>query len=264
MSISSSNTVNQVVDVKDYHIFEDASSDASALHTTLSEEKGKVITSKNIICSDDVFMGPIADSCEDALGILESRMNAALENFSTIVSYFDEVATAYKKGDKKASLKVLCVDKKGSLFITDVNPNCVFDSKTGWCWPLGKDQKWVITSVNGSGHHGIDIATYGKVGMDVYAAQGGTVLASGKNGDGYGNWVKIQHDDGTIAIYGHFYNDQPMVTPGQRVEAGETIGQVGSTGNSSGPHVHFELRGPNGVGYLDPFTYYPELQAYAA
>ena len=54
-----------------------------------------------------------------------------------------------------------------------------------------------------------------------------------------------------------------MVSPGQRVEAGETIGLLGSTGNSSGPHVHFELRGASG-GYLDPFAYFPELRAYAS
>lgn len=252
--------VDQVSKVIDYHIFDDAQEDASQLHASLEEEKAKVLTAKGVICSDDVFKGPIADSCENALEVLEKRMGIALENFSTIVSYFDEVSDAYQKNDKKASLKILTLGDDGKIAISDVNPNCIIDSSSGWCWPLGKDIKWVITSLNGHDHHGIDIATYGQVGMDVFCAKGGTVLASGWNSAGYGNWVKIQHDDGTVAIYGHFNNSQPMVSVGQRVEAGEAIGKLGSTGNSTGPHLHFELRGKNGVGYLDPFSYFTNLK----
>ena len=251
---------SSTIDFSDYQIFTDASSDVQTLHNDLTDQKNKVLGAKKIICSPDVFLGPIADSCKDALDILDTRVLASLDNFDTISHYFQEVADAYKKHDSRASFKIIGLDENGKAFITDVDPNLLVDTSTAWVWPLGKNTKCVLTSYNGSGHHGIDIATYGQQGMNVYAACGGVVESSGSNSSGYGYWVKIRHDDGTVSIYGHFSNTQPMVTKGQRVAAGQAIGKLGSTGNSTGPHVHFELRGKGGVGYLDPLKYYPQLR----
>ena len=92
MTSIKANTVGEVADITDYHIFEDAAQDATTLKTTLLEEKNNVLKAKNIICSDDVFMGPIADSCESALEILDGRMSVASENFLSICNYFKEVS----------------------------------------------------------------------------------------------------------------------------------------------------------------------------
>ncbi len=86
-------------------------------------------------------------------------------------------------------------------------------------------------------HDGIDIAV--PVGTKVVAAADGIVKFAGWKG-GYGNVVVISHADGTETTYGH--NSRLLVTEGQKVSGGEQISLSGSTGKSTGPHVHFEVR----------------------
>jgi len=91
------------------------------------------------------------------------------------------------------------------------------------------------------GWNGVDIAA--PKGSPIYAAASGTVIvsrASGWNG-GYGNYVVIDHGDGTQTLYGHLSSDN--VSVGQRVTRGQQIGGVGNTGKSTGYHLHFEVRG---------------------
>jgi murein DD-endopeptidase MepM/ murein hydrolase activator NlpD len=97
-------------------------------------------------------------------------------------------------------------------------------------------------------HTGIDIAA--RTGTPVIATGGGTVQVSGDNG-GYGLLVIIDHGRGVTSWYGH--NSRLLVTPGQRVNAGDIIAEVGSTGRSTGPHVHYEVR-VHGVPE-DPLSY---------
>jgi murein DD-endopeptidase MepM/ murein hydrolase activator NlpD len=85
-------------------------------------------------------------------------------------------------------------------------------------------------------HPGLDIAV--DIGTPVYAAAMGTVEAAGWNG-GYGKYVKIRHGNGYESAYGHMSGI--AVTTGQQVRKGEIIGFVGSTGYSTGPHLHFEV-----------------------
>ena len=87
-------------------------------------------------------------------------------------------------------------------------------------------------------HNGLDIGA--DLGTPIYAAMGGEVINAGP-AQGFGNWVRIQHDDGSIAVYGHMNASTIQVTPGQRVEAGQQIAAVGNEGQSTGPHLHFEL-----------------------
>jgi murein DD-endopeptidase MepM/ murein hydrolase activator NlpD len=97
-------------------------------------------------------------------------------------------------------------------------------------------------------HTGIDIAA--RTGTPVIATGGGTIIVSGDNG-GYGLLVVIDHGRGVTTWYGH--NSRLLVAPGQRVNAGDVIAEVGSTGRSTGPHVHYEVR-VNGVP-SDPLPY---------
>ena len=88
-------------------------------------------------------------------------------------------------------------------------------------------------------HWGIDCAN--AQGTPVYAAEGGTVIKAsvGTWGGGYGNHVIIDHGNGITTIYGHLY--KVGVSVGQHVERGEGLGLMGTTGNSTGPHLHFEV-----------------------
>jgi len=86
-------------------------------------------------------------------------------------------------------------------------------------------------------HAGVDIAA--GVGAPIYATAAGTVKSAGSEG-GYGRAVRIVHGDGTVTVYGHM--SRLLVSSGQRVAAGEQIGKEGNTGQSTGPHLHFEVR----------------------
>ncbi|UGT70464.1 peptidoglycan DD-metalloendopeptidase family protein [Nocardia gipuzkoensis] len=104
--------------------------------------------------------------------------------------------------------------------------------------------KYRITShygPRGGKHHGgLDLAA--PSGTPIYAATGGTVVKAGNFGDGYGYQVRIRSADGTETIYAHQTPGSIRVQSGQRVAAGTVIGAVGSTGNSTGPHLHYEVR----------------------
>jgi len=102
-------------------------------------------------------------------------------------------------------------------------------------------------------HSGIDIAA--PLGTTVTAAADGLVVAVGHSGVGYGNYVVIAHGGGIETLYGHLLETD--VIAGQLVIRGERIGLEGSTGYSTGPHVHFELRLNNLV--VDPMPYMPIL-----
>ncbi len=86
-------------------------------------------------------------------------------------------------------------------------------------------------------HKGVDIAV--PKGTEVMAARAGTVIWSGWNG-GYGYLVKIEHEDGSVTYYGH--NSELIAQVGDEVEQGDVIALSGSTGQSTGPHCHFEIR----------------------
>lgn len=90
----------------------------------------------------------------------------------------------------------------------------------------------------GRAHQGVDLAL--KTGEPIYATFSGRVRISQYNRGGYGNLVIIRHDNGLETFYGHL--SECMVEPNQWVEAGQIIGLAGSTGRSTGPHLHFETR----------------------
>ncbi|WP_067841573.1 M23 family metallopeptidase [Nocardia lijiangensis] len=98
-------------------------------------------------------------------------------------------------------------------------------------------------------HLGIDVA--GPIGTPIYAVADGTVIEAGPAA-GFGMWVRLMHDDGTVTIYGHI--DTATVSQGERVTAGDQIATMGNRGFSTGPHVHFEVW-LNGVDKVDPLPW---------
>ena len=85
-------------------------------------------------------------------------------------------------------------------------------------------------------HAGIDLAN--SIGTPIHAVSDGVVIDAGPTA-GYGMWVKLRHADGTVTLYGHV--NTTMVSVGQRVMAGDQIATMGNRGNSTGPHLHFEV-----------------------
>ena len=123
-----------------------------------------------------------------------------------------------------------------------------FIGADGFCSPLGSDWKSLVTSEfgyrkdpftgKGAGHGGIDLGA--PKGTPVRAALPGTVYVVRYSTSGYGYHVMIDHGGGFVTLYAHC--SKLFVTEGQKVDAGTIIAEVGSTGRSTGPHLHFEVR----------------------
>ncbi|WP_307868191.1 M23 family metallopeptidase [Umezawaea beigongshangensis] len=94
----------------------------------------------------------------------------------------------------------------------------------------------------GTMHLGVDIA--GPIGTPILAAADGVIIEAGP-ASGFGLWVRVEHTDGTITVYGHV--DAYSVSVGQQVQAGEQIATMGNRGFSTGPHLHFEVWEPGGM-----------------
>jgi murein DD-endopeptidase MepM/ murein hydrolase activator NlpD len=126
----------------------------------------------------------------------------------------------------------------------------------GYIWPTrglltsGYGWRW------GRMHAGIDIAA--DTGTPIYAAATGVVQYSDWNSGGYGNLVEILHPDGSFTRYAHL--NRSLVREGQRVRQGEQIAEMGSTGYSTGPHLHFEVH-PKSSGAVNPMAYLPQQSA---
>ena len=110
----------------------------------------------------------------------------------------------------------------------------------GWTWPVpgGEVVGRFGDARRARRHAGLDIR--GRAGEPVVAARGGIVRYSGDTLRGYGLTVVIDHGDGTTSLYGH--NSKLLVREGDDVRAGQEIAQVGSSGNATTPHCHFEIR----------------------
>lgn len=155
----------------------------------------------------------------DAIMAAESAANAVIDQ---MVAELEEQRKAQLEADKAATAA-----GTGS-FVWPVASYVYVSSRFGL-------RIHPITGVKKS-HTGIDIAS--NMGTSVYAADGGTVTLAAWNG-GYGNCIMIDHGNGYVTLYGHL--SSISVSSGQTLSQGDAIGAVGSTGNSTGPHLHFEV-----------------------
>lgn len=128
------------------------------------------------------------------------------------------------------------------------------DSPAPWVAPTwgelssGFGMRW------GEMHEGVDIANV--LGTPIRAASAGTVVDSGP-ASGYGLWIRIDHGRGVVSTYGHIH--ETRVGVGQKVGTGRTIATLGSRGNSTGPHLHFQI--DIGGRAVDPVAFYGESEA---
>ncbi len=136
-------------------------------------------------------------------------------------------------------------------------------------YDLGGTRDWNCGNHTYGGHRGTDIAIIGRfeaqdAGREVVAAAPGRVIRTHDGefdrcttgdcagGGGFGNHVVVEHTDGKVSYYAHLRNGSVAVREGQQLNCGDRVGQVGSSGYSTGPHLHFEVRINNAAD--DPFT----------
>ena len=198
-----------------------------------------------------------------------AEANAAIQELEGDISANSAILSQLNAQDKEMQdkinqkIKELNKQNKPSNPSNPSNPSKPSGSGTLTVWP---SYCTYITSVQGNRvhpitgqygtHGGTDIgASYGSA---IYAAGSGTVVTAYNNSaynGGYGNYAMINHGNGIQTLYAHM--SVCSVTVGQTVSAGQTIGYVGSTGRSTGPHLHFEVR-VNGS-RVDPQSYYPGI-----
>ncbi len=151
----------------------------------------------------------------------------------------------------------------GPLGLTRQNPGLARLYGPGFCgtivdgavgtgsfiWPA--NNHWLSGYNYSSIHPGIDIA--GQLGDAIYAADSGVIVYAGWNNYGYGNVIIIDHGNGWQTLYAH--QSAMNVGCGQSVSKGDVIGYFGTTGNSTGPHLHFEMM--NGSARVNPWDFLP-------
>jgi murein DD-endopeptidase MepM/ murein hydrolase activator NlpD len=141
---------------------------------------------------------------------------------------------------------------EGELYHPGDVPSRTGETTIGFSWPAAGTLTSRFGRRWGRMHKGIDIA--GPIGTPINAAADGTVVFAGWSSGGYGNLVEVRHNDGTTTRYGH--NSRLSVNVGQSVRQGQQVAEMGSTGHSTGSHLHFEIR-PNGGDAVNPIAHLP-------
>lgn len=222
---------------------------------------------------DALSAAELMEQAADKLSIkLETDWSYDMEiDYDTDVTYdededsdYEKVVTEGEKGVEQVNVRLTYID--GAFYNADVistevtkypvTEDVVKGSKQGkrdysspagessgsFIWPFPHTHN--ITSLFewrwGRMHQGIDIAGGDDYGQAIVAADGGKVTWSGNDGGGYGNYVMIDHGNGYMTVYGHA--SALACETGDEVSQGDVIAYCGSTGNSTGPHVHFEIR----------------------
>lgn len=190
------------------------------------------------------------ESAKAALDEKSNQLSANIQAQDATISKLDADA---KVQEQVVAEKQKLADEAEAAYEQWVRENASSGSgqcAEGFIWPLPSAGRVTTEfggtqNVNGiisTGHKGIDIAIAG--GTPIYAAHNGTVAATTGHSS-YGNVVMIDNGDGISTLYAHMQT-AAIVSVGQTVTQGQVIGYVGSTGNSSGNHLHFEVR-VNGV-----------------
>ncbi|MCZ9348568.1 M23 family metallopeptidase [Streptomyces mutabilis] len=184
-------------------------------------------------------------------GVAAATGTTAASSTSTAASAVEAQAAAQAKAAKaeKAAAKTATVKKTATK-----------KKAASWVDPVKNYKLTASFAQNGgmwaSKHSGQDFAV--PIGTNVVATHGGTVVKAGGNGAGdgpaYGNAIVIKHGNGTYSQYAHL--SKINVKIGQIVKTGQSIAKSGNTGNSSGPHLHFEIRTtPNYGSAVDPVSF---------
>lgn len=160
------------------------------------------------------------------------------------------VDAVYVVGTKKRP--VVTNNPKPNNPTTNKGDNTVGKGKFAWPVPGVRSISSPYGMRWGRMHKGIDISCSGIKGRTIVAAASGTVTTKGYDANGYGNYCIITHANGYSTLYGHCLS--LSVSKGQTVSKGQAIGKVGSTGRSTGPHLHYEIR-VNGS-RKNPMNYY--------
>ena len=228
--------------ISKYYIIQEVAEYDSILINQIVEEKNNIETTKQKLENEQAEI-KIIKSRSERTSIVLSNMRTLQQSYIKELSAgekkLQEQITKYKKEQAEIERQIL-------LATNSIDPDIQYTGGE-MLWPVAISET-VITSGYGVREHpiqgvvkehtGIDIGN-APLGTPVVAAADGVVSYAGWLG-GYGNCVMINHGNGVVTLYGH--GNKILTSVNTEVKQGDTIMEVGSTGNSTGPHLHFEVR----------------------
>ena len=244
--------------LSNYYLIEQLNDSDSKLIDTIKETKAQIEESKTQL--EDAR--ELQKNKKAALDISKSEKTQKVAQLSS-----EEQDLQKKIEDMQAQDTVIReAIKKAEAAEREANKNNGGNSPAknpgGYIYPVPSAYAKITTGMyysSGSYHGAVDFGTGGIAGQSVYAVKSGTVVLTQALTTSYGNYIIINHHDGTYTLYAHGQAGSICVSPGQTVSQGQQIMKVGSTGNSSGPHLHFEVRvSPGGYNNrVNPLSYLP-------
>lgn len=244
--------------ISNYYLISEIAKADEELLDKIEKTKNEIAEQKTSLESKKVELEESKQELENkknSLNVAKNEKEKIVNNLSEEETLLLEELEEFKEDRKKIE------DQLSRL--TSNNNSTIAPSSSGYIFPLkGKTKANITTEYMGyEDHTGADIACSG--GTPIMAVKSGTVLISIalKNKDGsyrsYGEYIAIDHQDGTVTIYAHMQAGSRTVQAGNSVEQGQVIGKVGSTGRSTGNHLHFEVRINNGKKHVNPRPYLP-------
>ncbi len=262
-------------DISDYLSLSEISKSISAhdkkLVDSLSADIAEINEKKEAInqkLSDQNTVKKSLDEKQKKLKSQRAEVNSVISELESDTDSLESQSAAYEKAIQQLENQIQEELRKAASATAGSSTNPVFTSGK-FTWPV--PGYYNITSYYGyrihpiSGkrklHGGIDISSAGICGKPIVAAADGVVISAGYNTGGFGNWVVINHGvsggNQFATLYAHMLSS-PVVSAGQTVKAGQTLGYVGSTGQSTGNHLHFEVR-VNG-NRVNPMSYFSKAK----
>lgn len=191
---------------------------------------------------------------QDDLRSKQNEKQSEVDRLSDLIAQYEANLAASKKAEEEANERI----RQAAAEVSHITASYNFTSGAlnypfAGHYPVTSPFGGRISPISGKweGHSGVDIGA--PYGTPILASSDGVVITAGFNTGGYGNYVVIDHGGGIYTLYGHA--SSLSVSSGQVVSAGQQIANVGSTGWSTGPHLHFEVR-VNGS-CVDPAGYVP-------
>lgn len=219
--------------------------DFSSSSTVISKINPKVVVTKT---KEKVEEIPFETVYEDTNSLAKGETSVKTEGKNGSVKTVEEVKFIDGEEISREVVETVTTDAtnevilQGTKSVISLSKKQI-EAKDGICFPLGSASCYVSSdfgyrSFDGSFHDGIDYAA--NAGTPVYSAWDGVVVFAGWDSTGYGNYVVVEHSDGYRTGYAHL--NEIGVSVGDSVNAGQLVGTVGSTGYSTGNHLHFNIR----------------------